>query len=697
MKKLLLLLLLALPANAATYYIDFVGGNNANAGTSTVAPWKHAPGMQGATGGPASYSCTAGDTFVLKGGVSWDKTALVWSWTCAGTSGSHITLGSGDKSWFTDVNYSITAIARASNVVTLTCANCKRFSVGQSVTVAGVTDTGFNGTFTVTAVSNLTFENNTITYTQSGSDTSSSSGTVNGWTRPTLDANYSAPASNKFFLFINKGSATAMYVDVKDIEFSRLLVSDNSSPTSQVALSGVYEVTFDNVLWWNFGWCTGVGTPWADCTGAVTDMTEGQGALYNSYAGVSSTPLTNTIVRNSICDNSSQVSSNANKGTCFRAIDTITNTIGKRTITFALHGCRIMQGNKVIDIGSKPAGWTVHENICYSDTFNGVAAASSTWNAEMSGNLVWNPTCGDTCRTNQVFYPNPGTSGLTATGTATWKIFNNFVGSGFCVEADNDQGLAGQSSFVYVYNNTCWNTGDENLVTAVNRVQKVTELIVKNNHFISSVVGDGIDGTGATTVTKSNNIKQTLTTANGQGYTSSSNPPFKVTSGSGSTVDAGTDVSGTCSGCTLDYSGNVRPQNSIWDAGLTEWVTASVGCVLSLNTSSVSFGSVVVGQNSTTQQVTVQNTGDTQCTGINVADDSNQFTTSTTCGATLNPAATCTVSEVFAPTSVGAKTGTTTVSSSGNSPTISLSGTGVTTTFRISGSIKLSGGVKISP
>ena len=565
-------------AHAATYYVDFVGGNNANNGTSTSTPWKHAPGMQGATGGPASYSCTPGDTFVLKGGVSWDKTAMVWSWTCAGSSGSLVTIGSGDRSWFADVNFSVTAIARASNVVTLTCANCKRFSVGQSVTVSGVTDSGFNGTFTVTAVSDATFENNTITYAQTGADTSSSGGTVNGWTRPLLDANYSVPASNKYFMFINKASATAMYLVVKDIEFTRLLVKDDSSPTSQVVLSGVYEITFDNVLWWNFGWCTGAGTPWADCTVAVNDMNQGQGGLYNSYAGVANTPLTNTIVQNSVCDNSSQTVSLLNKGTCFRAIEKITNTVGKKTTTFALHGCRYLIGSRILDVGSKPAGWTVHENICYSDTFTGVAAAASTLDAELSGNVIWNPTCGDTCRSNQVLYPNPGTSGLTATGTATWFIFNNVVSSGFCVEADNDQGQAGQTSVIHVYGNTCRNTGEENLVVAVNRPQKITTLNVENNHFISSVSGTGVDGSGATTTNTANNIKQEIATANNDGYTTASFPPYKTTSARGETVNKGVDLSSVCASCALDILGVAR--GSVWDAGAFEWAGASASVIL---------------------------------------------------------------------------------------------------------------------
>ncbi len=54
-----------------TFYVDFASGNNANAGTSASAPWKHAPGDPAATGGPASIRLAGGDTVLFRGGVSY--------------------------------------------------------------------------------------------------------------------------------------------------------------------------------------------------------------------------------------------------------------------------------------------------------------------------------------------------------------------------------------------------------------------------------------------------------------------------------------------------------------------------------------------------------------------------------------------------------------------------------------------------
>ena len=54
---------------AATYYVDFATGNNANNGTSTSTPWQHEPGDVNATGVSDGTTLSAGDTVKFKGGV----------------------------------------------------------------------------------------------------------------------------------------------------------------------------------------------------------------------------------------------------------------------------------------------------------------------------------------------------------------------------------------------------------------------------------------------------------------------------------------------------------------------------------------------------------------------------------------------------------------------------------------------------
>jgi hypothetical protein len=111
--KILLLILLSLSANAATYYIDYVGGADTNNGTSTATPWKRAPGMVGCANTCASTTPAAGDSFIFKGGVTWPNGVFGWLWTWSGnaTTASPGCTGTGciyigvDKSWYTGASW----------------------------------------------------------------------------------------------------------------------------------------------------------------------------------------------------------------------------------------------------------------------------------------------------------------------------------------------------------------------------------------------------------------------------------------------------------------------------------------------------------------------------------------------------------------------------------------------------------------
>jgi hypothetical protein len=79
-----------------TYYVDYATGSDANAGTSNTLPWKRAPGMNGFS---ASYSHTAGDVFIFKGGVTWPSAALPFTITNSGATGKTDTYTT-DHNWF---------------------------------------------------------------------------------------------------------------------------------------------------------------------------------------------------------------------------------------------------------------------------------------------------------------------------------------------------------------------------------------------------------------------------------------------------------------------------------------------------------------------------------------------------------------------------------------------------------------------
>ena len=70
--RFLIVLLLALSAStnvlAATYFVDFLVGSDANNGLTKQTPWKRLPGMDNEKVGP---SLASGDLVCLKGGVTW--------------------------------------------------------------------------------------------------------------------------------------------------------------------------------------------------------------------------------------------------------------------------------------------------------------------------------------------------------------------------------------------------------------------------------------------------------------------------------------------------------------------------------------------------------------------------------------------------------------------------------------------------
>ena len=94
-------------ASPATYYVDYVGGSDANDGLAKTTggghgAWQHVPGMKNATGVAAAYTMTAGDSIILKGGVTWPmNTTGCWQLPAGhGTAGNPVYFGV-DQTWYT--------------------------------------------------------------------------------------------------------------------------------------------------------------------------------------------------------------------------------------------------------------------------------------------------------------------------------------------------------------------------------------------------------------------------------------------------------------------------------------------------------------------------------------------------------------------------------------------------------------------
>lgn len=92
----------AAQAWTATYYIDYEKGDDANVGTSTNAPWKRHPGMNGWSG--QAFVTQPGDRFIFKGGITWPNAACSMYLTDDGTSENRIYVGI-DTNWYSRVQF----------------------------------------------------------------------------------------------------------------------------------------------------------------------------------------------------------------------------------------------------------------------------------------------------------------------------------------------------------------------------------------------------------------------------------------------------------------------------------------------------------------------------------------------------------------------------------------------------------------
>src|SRR5581483_2296196 len=88
------------------------------------------------------------------------------------------------------------------------------------------------------------------------------------------------------------------------------------------------------------------------------------------------------------------------------------------------------------------------------------------------------------------------------------------------------------------------------------------------------------------------------------------------------------------------------------------------------------FGTVATGSSSPAQTVTVTNTGSASAP-VSSVTTSGDFSQTNTCGSSIPAGGSCTVSVTFRPTATGSRTGSLSITASGITNTVPLSGTGV--------------------
>src|SRR5215472_4488721 len=110
-------------------------------------------------------------------------------------------------------------------------------------------------------------------------------------------------------------------------------------------------------------------------------------------------------------------------------------------------------------------------------------------------------------------------------------------------------------------------------------------------------------------------------------------------------------------------------------------VSANAAPIANLSPTSLTFGNQMVGTSSAAQYITLNNAGNATLTFSASFTGDYAFAGSGTCGSSVAPGASCTISVKFTPTAAGSRTGTLTLTdnASGSPQKVALAGTGTTT------------------
>jgi hypothetical protein len=550
---------------AATYYISSSLGADQNSGTTKTAPWQHAPGMNGCSSKCASANPQPGDQIILRGGDTWANSDLTWTLSNNGSSGNAIYYGV-DPTWYTGANTGTVN----TNGTTVTWASGKAFQmngswVGGLITINGVA-------YTIASVPNpyiiiLT----TSAGTQTGVAYSNSL-----FTRPIINGQ----GLNNLLI-----SISGAYVVLDSIEITgQILTSAGGASLNLTPNNG--NITAENLDVHNWNRCQGSNNPTSYCTGSnnpADNSASGGGTYVSLYAGLSAT---NVILKNS---NVGTPETGGNIGACGRGWSQVISNYLHDCSQANLHGGLLIHDNIVSNVGNTFDG-TTHTNGFYADCLDGQCGSSaSSLTSYIYNNWIMNMQ-GNAAAT--AIYPNPGTSGVAPGNTVTYYVFNNVItsnGSGAVsnigdeIDPYNPNPSNVPASNVYDWNNTYELTSTlGTCVNVVSRTGMTMNIVdVRNLHCIAAVAFVTFSASATTSPNSVDVLGQTVSTANGQGYTA---PTWQPTSGSGSTIGTGTNLTSFCSGtlaalCSTTTLGGYltaepRPSNGAWNEGGFELSTA---------------------------------------------------------------------------------------------------------------------------
>jgi hypothetical protein len=445
---LLVAIITATGARAATYYVDYANGNDSNNGISKTTPWKHAPGMNGCTGN-CHITPNAGDSVIFKGCVTWPNAAFRWVPPSNGSSGNPVYYGV-DKTWYdttmsgctsswnrpifnlqgavpTDSLYRI--ITLSSSYMTL-----DNFEITGMLNVGSpgnggttVFDWG-DGSETGVTVQNMYVHGMVNKYFSVGTgNIAANATTVTNF----VPFSYSPSASGAFLAAGTAGLPCTTGGCNGGIQLQGGGIPEGNSTPTVTAITGSnpYTITFTNTA----------GAPRSACTGCLF-------WIGNDYLGVTggiNGPTTNDIMQDNVIDFSDDAEWQMNP----------------------YEDCGLSEGNNNFCIGSGTADWRL-PNIWRNNVIRNVASVAVAECSEWSGNLIEyirlsinptahtnviecegndNPINGATFFYNNVIRhtnnPNPNTpTGQTSVGLG------------------NIQAVPGSDETAYIFNNVMYDT-----------------------------------------------------------------------------------------------------------------------------------------------------------------------------------------------------------------------------------------------
>ena len=632
------------------YFADGVGPDT-NTGTDEAHPWKYLPGMPNCASNcltKQNGTISAGENFILKGGVHWHlqdntKTPYTgglwrWGWGGSGTNCSwpgHLditTLTSCvyvgvDTAWYTGGSFSRPQFDQDNPTSTSFVASClfDQSSSSPAVVMGG----GSFGSISYVVFDNLEFfghcQNSGLNpvnkyMNRTGTYLHILEMYMHGWTYTGAHGSNGGAAVDQATLIGGSGSAGA---------------------THNVVAYGVFDGTDS--------YCTGNNA----CSGGpvlYADAYDFDHNVCRRIAQCLNSPANTAFVHDNLFDN------------LYESFDP------------AAHSGVLENYGTTISLSSQP--YYFYNNII-RHTVEGV---------------TFNPNI----QPNQSYYIFNNIFWDIANGGNCVSIGGSGSGSGMQVYITNNTFVSDTSVCAFRFTGAVTGAAGNFNGTAT----------FQNNHIIgsgSSTIAGLVNTSGCalcsvTVVDNGNELFQTLAAANGQGYVTGNN--YQPTTGA-STIGTGANLSGQCATYSSDSalcngsnggvtntagSGTIPTlfissppaRGSSWDKGAWQFSAGGSSCAVSPSPISLSFGNQQINVASGQQAITVTNTGSASCTTVSVAmQTGTDFAQTNNCPATLTASSTCTINVTFTPATVGVKADNAQIASNIATVNVAVGGTGI--------------------